>query len=76
MRTVAPDADVDALDATASFHEQLDIDSVDFMNLMLGLEAKLGVHIPDVDYPKLSSLRGCLEYLPGLLAEKKPAAKS
>lgn len=75
LKTVAPEADVDAIDAKASFHEQLGIDSVDFMNLMLALETRLGVRIPDVDYPKLSSLEGCLGFLSPLVGEKERAVK-
>jgi len=73
LKTVAPDADVDAVDPKGSFHEQFGIDSVDFMNLMLALEKKLGVSIPDVDYPKLSSLEGCLGFLSPLVGEDERA---
>ncbi len=60
---IAPEVDFTGLDASADFREQLDIDSMDFLNFAIGLEAELGVSVPERDYPKLSSLTGCLTYL-------------
>lgn len=60
---VAPDADPDALDPALAFRDQIEIDSLDFLNLVLKLEERLGVHVPEADYPKLSSLDGCVGYL-------------
>lgn len=62
---VAPDADLRQLDAEISFRDQFELDSVDFLNLVLRLEKRLGVRIPEVDYPKLSSLNGAVAYLAG-----------
>ena len=45
------------------FRDQIEIDSVDFLQFVLDLEKKLEISIPDVDYPKLSSLNGCLSYI-------------
>jgi acyl carrier protein len=64
---VAPDVDQSALDPDINFRDQFEIDSVDFLELVLNLEKKLGIKIPEVDYPKLSSMRGCLTYLLPLL---------
>lgn len=61
--TVAPEADLDSIDPKVSFHDQFGIDSVDFLNIMMTLEARLGVAIPEADCPKLSSLDGCMRYL-------------
>jgi acyl carrier protein len=63
LAEIAPDARLDGLDPKVSFHDQMEIDSVDFMNLMLALERELGVRIPEGDYPKLSTLDGCVRYL-------------
>lgn len=60
---VAPEAEIDTLDPDISFRDQIEIDSVDFLQFVLDLEKKLGISIPDVDYPKLSSLNGCLSYI-------------
>ncbi|WP_319523250.1 acyl carrier protein [uncultured Desulfosarcina sp.] len=60
---VAPEAPLDSLDAHRPFRDQFMFDSVDFLNFMLKLEEKTGVRIPELDYPALSSLEGCRNYL-------------
>jgi acyl carrier protein len=64
---VAPEADVASIHSAENFRDQFEIDSVDFLNFVLALEQRLGIKVPEVDYPKLSSLDGCLAYLEGLL---------
>lgn len=63
LKVVAPEADPNALDPAVSFRDQLDIDSVDFLNFVLRLEERLGRKIPEIDYPRLSTLDGCVAYL-------------
>jgi len=63
LAEVAPEADDAAIDPRLSFHDQFGIDSVDFMNLMLALERHLELRIPEADYPRLSTLDGCITYL-------------
>lgn len=63
LGNIAPEADLGAVDATADLREQLDIDSVDFTNFVIGLHTELGVDVPEVDYPKLASLDGSVAYL-------------
>jgi acyl carrier protein len=46
-----------------SFHDQLELDSIDFLRLMMSLEKEMNVTIFDFDYPKLSTLKGCERYL-------------
>ncbi len=60
---IAPNADLVAIEADVSFHDQFELDSIDFLRLMLGLEQALDVTIFDIDYPKLSTLQGCEAYL-------------
>lgn len=66
---VAPEADLGSIDPKVSFHDQFEIDSVDYLNIMMTLEARLELAIPEADYPKLSSLEGCIEYLEPKLQE-------
>jgi len=60
---VAPDVDPGTLDPDVAFRDQFEIDSVDFLNFVMALEKKLGRRIPETDFPKLSSLKGSLDYL-------------
>lgn len=65
LSAIAPEADLDALDPRRDLRDQLDIDSVDFMNFVVALHQDLGVDVPEADYSKLSSLDGCVAYLAG-----------
>ena len=60
---IAPEADLSQLKPDASFREQLDIDSMDFLNFVVGLHQALNVEISEQDYPRLTTLTGCIEYL-------------
>jgi acyl carrier protein len=60
---IAPEADLTQIKPQVSFREQLDIDSMDFLNFAIGLSKELGVEVPEADYPKVASLDGCVEYV-------------
>lgn len=60
---IVPGANVQALKPNVSFHDQIELDSIDFLRLMMELEKVLQVSIPDNDYPQLSTLQGCVNYL-------------
>jgi len=68
LASVAPEADFDALHPERPLRGQLDIDSFDFLNVILRLHEKLGVDIPEADYSKLATLTGALDYLAARLA--------
>jgi acyl carrier protein len=63
LHQVAPEANPAILDPTADLRDELDIDSMDQLNFMLGLNERFGVEIPERDYPRLASLDDCLAYL-------------
>lgn len=60
---IAPEADLETLEPDVPFQEQLDLDSMDFLNLVTGLAEETGVEIPERDYPRMSTLGACIEYL-------------
>jgi len=60
---VAPDVDADALDAGRPFRDQFDFDSMDQLNFVVGLHTRLGIDVPEADYPQLATLLGCVDYL-------------
>ena len=74
LQEVAPDNDSNTLDDHTAFRDQCEIDSIDFLNFVLILESKLARKIPEIDYPKLSSLAGCTAYFAA--TEEGPATKS
>lgn len=66
---IAPEADPEQLRPDVSFREQLDIDSMDFLNFVIALHKELHIEIPEKDYPKLTSLSGCVDYLASATSE-------
>ena len=60
---IAPESEPEALDDTLDLRDQLDIDSMDFLNLVIGVHETLGVDIPEADYPKLVTLDGFATYV-------------
>jgi acyl carrier protein len=63
LASVAPEGNYDHLKADRPLRDQLDIDSYDFLNVVIALHETLGVDIPEADYQKLATLNGAVEYL-------------
>lgn len=69
LATVAPEADLGALRPNVNLREQLDIDSMDFLNFAIALHNAFKVDLPERDYPKLATLDGCVDYLSRAVAK-------
>ena len=63
LSNIAPDIDVAAIKPDADVREALDIDSMDFLNFISALNQRLGVDIPERDYPKLFTLADAIGYI-------------
>ena len=63
LSNVAPEVDYNAIDPAKDLRDQIDIDSVDFLNFVIGLHKALNVEIPDAEVAKLVTLNGCAAYL-------------
>jgi acyl carrier protein len=63
LGNIAPEADIEAIDSSADLREALDIDSMDFLNFVTAVHRRLGVDIPEKDYPKFFTLGGAIKYL-------------
>jgi len=62
LGNIAPEMDIEKLDASADLREALDIDSIDFLNFVTALHKRLGIDVPELDYPKLFTLDGAVNY--------------
>jgi acyl carrier protein len=60
---IAPDEDLGGLDDGKSLREQLDLDSMDFLDIVMELRKRHKVEVPQEDYPRLATLASCVEYL-------------
>jgi acyl carrier protein len=61
--SVAPEVDFKEVRADRPLREQLDLDSFDFLNVLLAIHKQLGVDIPEVDYPRITTLNAMVDYL-------------
>jgi acyl carrier protein len=69
---IAPEVDPDAVKPDVSLRDQLDIDSMDFLNFLIALDRELGVEIPEADYGKVQTLDRLVEYLARAVAARYP----
>ncbi|HEX9258265.1 MAG TPA: acyl carrier protein [Acidimicrobiales bacterium] len=60
---VAPEVDLAHLDPTGDLRDALDLDSMDFLNVVVGVSERLHVEIPERDYPQLLTLDDFTAYL-------------
>ena len=71
IHTIAPDEDLSSLDPGEKLREQIDLDSMDFLDIVMELRKRYGVQVPEEDYPELATLNGCATYLHPLLEGKE-----
>jgi acyl carrier protein len=72
LRRIAPEADPASLRSDLPIRDQVDIDSMDFLNFLLELHKALGVDIPEAAYRQVATLDGCVEYVAAHLPETQP----
>jgi acyl carrier protein len=70
LGAIAPEADLSNLKPDVAFRDQLDMDSMDFLNFVVSLDKELHVDVPETDYPRISTLNGCVEHIGGLLERR------
>jgi len=67
LSDIAPEVEADSIDVKVNLRDQFDFDSMDFHHFMIALHKEFNIEIPEVDYPKLLSLDGCVNYISGKL---------
>ncbi len=60
---IAVDEDLSNLDDDIKLREQLDLDSMDFLDIVMELKKRYKIEVPQEDYMKLATLKSCIEYL-------------
>ncbi|MCZ2174786.1 MAG: phosphopantetheine-binding protein [Burkholderiales bacterium] len=63
LKTIAPEVEEGDLRADRPLRNQVDLDSMDWLNFLIGLHQKLQVDIPEADYARLVTLGDVLDYL-------------
>ena len=71
ITTIAPDEDVSGLTEGERLRDQIELDSMDFLDIVMELRKRYGVQIPEGEYQHLASLSSCAEYLLPKLKDKE-----
>jgi acyl carrier protein len=66
---IAPDEDLSELKDEQSFREQMELDSMDFLDIVMELRKRHRVQIPEDDYVELASMRSTVNYLEPLMKD-------
>ena len=76
IASIAPDEDLDGLALDIRLREQIELDSMDFLDIVMELRKRYGVQVPEEDYMELATLQGCADYLGPKLVGKQPVLTS
>lgn len=69
LEDIAPDEDLSNLDDSVSFREQMELDSMDFLDIVMELRKRHRVQIPEDDYVELASMQSTVTYLEPLMKD-------
>ena len=75
LESIAPDEDLDELKDDVSFRDQLELDSMDFLDIVMELRKRYRIQIPEEDYPELASMESTCKYLEPRMREMEKIAK-
>jgi acyl carrier protein len=63
LSDIAPDEDLSDLKEDVPFRDQLELDSMDFLDIVMELRKRYRIQIPEEDYPQLASMKSTVEFL-------------
>ena len=69
LESIAPDEDLSKLDDAVNFREQLELDSMDFLDIVMELRKRHRIQIPEDDYINLASMSSTVAYLEPLMKD-------
>jgi acyl carrier protein len=75
LASVVPDVENQPLNPDAVFRDQMDLDSLEFLNFVIAPQEATGIGIPQKDYPQLANLNGCVDYLAARLKDTRPGRR-
>ena len=70
ISVIAPDEDLSHLKSDVALREQLELDSMDFLDIVMELRKRYKVEVPEAEYGQLASLDSCVTYLAPKLKDK------
>jgi acyl carrier protein len=69
LSDIAPDEDLSTLADDKSFREQLEMDSMDFLDIIMELRKRYRIQIPEEEYPQLASMASTVAYLEPIMKD-------
>ncbi|MCS6243503.1 MAG: acyl carrier protein [Opitutus sp.] len=60
---IAPDEDISNLKSDVRLRDQMQLDSMDFLDIVMELRKRHNIEVPEADYIQLASLDSCADYL-------------
>lgn len=75
LNEIAPEIDLANVKPDIPFRDQIDLDSMDYLNFVIALDEKFAAGIPETEYASLTTLNACVEKLESLLSDRN-ASKS
>ena len=69
LERIAPDEDLSGLKDDVAFREQMELDSMDFLDIVMELRKQYRVQIPEEDYGNLTTMEGAVRYLTPLMKD-------
>jgi acyl carrier protein len=70
LHRIAPELEAGELKSDRLLREQVDLDSMDWLNFLVALHERLAIDIPEADYKRLGTLDQALDYLGGKLGSR------
>ena len=74
LKDIAPDEDIGSIEDDAVLREQIDLDSMDFLDIVMELRKRFNIEVPESDYQELVSMASCIQYLQPLLKDRQLAS--
>jgi acyl carrier protein len=72
LSNIAPDEDLSELTDNVPFREQLELDSMDFLDIVMELRKRYRIQIPEEDYTQLASMSSTCDYLEPVMKDMEP----
>jgi acyl carrier protein len=75
LSNIAPDEDLGELTDEVPFREQLELDSMDFLDIVMELRKRYRIQVPEEEYPQLASMDSTVRYLEPLMRDTQRVAR-
>ena len=74
LEDIAPDEDLSNLKDDVAFRDQLELDSMDFLDIVMELRKRYRIQIPEEEYPQLASMESTTTYLTPMMKDLEKVA--